>query len=253
MVHHHEDYAGPAALTRAYSLLADKRDGLFAERLEAALTSCHDCRTEANCTEVCPKGISPTRAIKYIQRIALTHRGEAISPEATPPEKEAAAAEAPATPLWPEMDRATFLRHAGVALLGAGVAVTLGSVAAVTAFGPTVEKSKENWIPLAKLSELPAGHVTTVLMNYVIKNGIYSQATSTPVLVSRLGSEIICYKSGCPHLGCTVHWEGQSDQFRCACHGGTFDQNGNVVAGPPPHGLDKYEHKVDGDHLMVLL
>ena len=61
MVHHHADYAGPAALTRAYSLLADNRDGLFAQRLDAALTSCHECRTEANCTEVCPKGISPTR------------------------------------------------------------------------------------------------------------------------------------------------------------------------------------------------
>ena len=169
MVHHHDDYAGPAALTRAYSLLADKRDGLFAQRLEAALTSCHDCRTEANCTEVCPKGISPTRAIKYIQRIALTHRGEAISPEATVAEKEAAAAEV-APPLWPEMDRATFLRHAGVALLGAGVAVTLGSIAAVTAFGLAAGKATDNWMEvLAKLSDLPAGQVTTVLLNYEVK------------------------------------------------------------------------------------
>jgi succinate dehydrogenase / fumarate reductase, iron-sulfur subunit len=245
MVNHHEDYAGPAALTRAYSLLADKRDGLFAERLEAALSSCHDCRTEANCTEVCPKGISPTRAIKYIQRVALTHRGEAVKEEAqTPVEPE----------VWfKEIDRATFLRHAGVALIGASVAVTLGSVAAMTAIGPKSETAKANWFPLAKLSDLPQGQVTTVLMNYEVKNGIYMQAVTKPVLVSRLGSEIICYKSACPHLGCTVHWEGQSDQFRCACHGGTFDQNGNVVAGPPPRGLDRYESKVEGDRVVVLI
>jgi succinate dehydrogenase / fumarate reductase, iron-sulfur subunit len=245
MVNHHEDYAGPAALTRAYSLLADKRDGLFAERLEAALSSCHDCRTEANCTEVCPKGISPTRAIKYIQRVALTHRGEAVKEEAqTPVEPE----------VWfKEIDRATFLRHAGVALIGASAAVTLGSVAAMTAIGPKSETAKANWFPLAKLSDLPQGQVTTVLMNYEVKNGIYMQAVTKPVLVSRLGSEIICYKSACPHLGCTVHWEGQSDQFRCACHGGTFDQNGNVVAGPPPRGLDRYESKVEGDRVVVLI
>src|SRR6266545_4750804 len=74
MGHHRPAYAGPAALARAYSLLADTRDGSFQERIAAALPSCHECRTEMNCTEVCPKGISPTRAIKYIQRVALTHK-----------------------------------------------------------------------------------------------------------------------------------------------------------------------------------
>ncbi len=71
--HYHEDYAGPAALNRAFTLLADSRDGLFRRRLDRALASCYHCRTEFNCTEVCPKGISGTRAIKYIQRLALTH------------------------------------------------------------------------------------------------------------------------------------------------------------------------------------
>lgn len=73
MASHHEEYAGPAALNRAFTLLADSRDELFAERLDLALESCYDCRSEFNCTEVCPKGISPTRAIKYIQRLAVTH------------------------------------------------------------------------------------------------------------------------------------------------------------------------------------
>ncbi|MFR0874743.1 MAG: hypothetical protein ACLSHC_09190 [Bilophila wadsworthia] len=54
-----------------FHLLADKRDGLFEARLTRALDSCYNCRTEFNCTEVCPKSISGTRAIKYIQRMAL--------------------------------------------------------------------------------------------------------------------------------------------------------------------------------------
>jgi succinate dehydrogenase / fumarate reductase iron-sulfur subunit len=249
MVNYHEDYAGPAALTRAYSLLADTRDGLFAQRLEAALTSCHECRTEANCTEVCPKGISPTRAIKYIQRVALMHRGEEVKTPITSAEEAAAASEW----RWPEIDRATFLRHAGVALLGAGVAITLGSVAAITAMGPSEAKATDRWIPLAKLSDLPPGQVTTVMMKYDVKNGIYSQATLAPVMVSRLGPEIVCFKSACPHLGCSVHFDGKADQFRCACHGGTFDENGNVIAGPPPRPLDRYQFKVESDQLLVLL
>lgn len=74
MVADHAGYAGPAALTRAFTLIADSRDALHDERLERALASCYDCRTELNCTDVCPKGISPSRAIKYIQRQAVTHR-----------------------------------------------------------------------------------------------------------------------------------------------------------------------------------
>jgi succinate dehydrogenase/fumarate reductase iron-sulfur protein len=74
MVADHSGYAGPAALNRAFTLIADSRDALRAERLEHALASCYNCRTELNCTEVCPKGISPSRAIKYIQREAVIQR-----------------------------------------------------------------------------------------------------------------------------------------------------------------------------------
>src|SRR4051812_43132740 len=113
MVHHHPDYAGPAALTRAYALLADDRDGMFDERLAAALPSCHECRTEMNCTDVCPKGISPTRAIKYIQRVALTQSGIKSKPAPVPatapapapaPEDVLAEATTPGAPVRYEID-----------------------------------------------------------------------------------------------------------------------------------------------------
>ena len=45
-----------------------------------------------NCTEVCPKGISPTRAIKYIQRVALTHHHRAQQARAAAGGADAAAA-----------------------------------------------------------------------------------------------------------------------------------------------------------------
>ncbi|TDI85191.1 MAG: hypothetical protein E2O78_04900 [Caldithrix sp.] len=32
---------------------------------------------------------------------------------------------------------------------------------------------------------------------------------------------------------------------RCPCHDGVFDVNGNVVSGPPPRPLQKYEVDVD--------
>jgi succinate dehydrogenase/fumarate reductase iron-sulfur protein len=251
MCHYHEDYAGPAVLNRAYSLLADSRDALFEPRLERALESCYNCRTEINCTEVCPKEISSTRAIKYIQRLALTHR-RAPQAQATATTEEMA----PVRLLdWlkatARMDRATFLRQAGIGLLGAGSALALGGLGAITALGPTFGTTQPRWIPVAKLSELPPGEITTVLMKYDVKSGIYTQPVTTPVLISRLTGEIICYKTSCPHLGCLVRWDGQSEQFRCSCHGGTFDRNGKVVAGPPPRSLDRYPFKVVADQFLV--
>ena len=245
MADHHADFAGPAALARAYSLIADSRDGTLAQRLAAVLPSTQQCRTEMNCTAVCPKGISPTRAIKFIERVGIIRREK-------PPEP--AVAEPPAEPVAApvKIDRATFLRHAGIAALGAAACVTLGGVAAVTTIGPK-SPSTARWLPLAKVRDLPPGQVTTVMLNYEHQRGIYTDKVSTPVLISRLTDDIVCYKTACSHLGCTVHWDGRQDQFRCACHGGAFDRNGNVTAGPPPRPMDRYETKVDADNVMVLV
>jgi cytochrome b6-f complex iron-sulfur subunit len=49
----------------------------------------------------------------------------------------------------------------------------------------------------------------------------------------------------CTHLGCQVRWDEESTKFRCPCHGGVFDKDGNVVEGPPPHALNRVEVKVE--------
>jgi succinate dehydrogenase / fumarate reductase iron-sulfur subunit len=247
MAHYHEGYAGPASLNRAFTLLADSRDGLFEERLSRAMESCYNCRTEFNCTEVCPKSISATRAIKYIQRLAISKSGRRSSPaiEAPAPGPAAGMAALQAT------DRRTFLHQASVGLLGAGAAAALGIVGTGAAIGPSLFKTLKQWVPLAPLEEIPAGDVTTVLMKYELKGGLYTERLSVPVLVSRRGDEIVCFKANCPHLGCMVKWDGASGRFRCACHGGSFNRDGSILAGPPPRPLDRYVFKVESGQLLV--
>ena len=237
MAYHHAGYAGPAALNRAFTLLADSRDGLFAERLDRALESCYDCRTEFNCTEVCPKSISPTKAIKYIQRLAMLRPNIAANKPAAPAAKE------PREPL----DRRAVI----AGLLGAGAAAALGVVGLGAAAGPAVPKTAKQWVAVAPLDHIKASGVTTVPMRYQINNGLYTQDVSAPVLVSRTGEDVVCFSATCPHLGCTVRWEEQSARFRCACHGGTFDRDGTVLAGPPPRPLDRYRFRVDAGQLLV--
>ena len=74
-------YLGPAALNRAWTLMADVRDGAHAARLRAVSgdAGCHSCHTMMSCTELCPKEISPTRSIAGLKRAGLAaafDRGE---------------------------------------------------------------------------------------------------------------------------------------------------------------------------------
>jgi fumarate reductase iron-sulfur subunit len=67
------DYLGPAALNRAWTLVNDVRDGGQASRLRAVAgdAGCHSCHTMMSCTELCPKGLSPTRSISGLKRATL--------------------------------------------------------------------------------------------------------------------------------------------------------------------------------------
>ena len=70
MLAHDAEYLGPAALNRAYTLVRDSRDGARRERLAAVggEHGCWRCHSLFNCTEVCPKHLSPTRAIQGLKR-----------------------------------------------------------------------------------------------------------------------------------------------------------------------------------------
>ena len=64
------DYAGPAALNRAWSLVQDVRDASRADRLRAVAgdAGALACHTHMSCTERCPKQISPTAGIAGLKR-----------------------------------------------------------------------------------------------------------------------------------------------------------------------------------------
>jgi fumarate reductase iron-sulfur subunit len=68
------DYLGPAALTRAWTLMNDVRDVDQRERLTAVAgdAGCHACHTQMTCTERCPKKLSPTAGIAGLKRAVLS-------------------------------------------------------------------------------------------------------------------------------------------------------------------------------------
>jgi len=55
----------------------------------------------------------------------------------------------------------------------------------------------------------------------------------------------------CPHLGCTVPWNKEKNEFICPCHGATFAPDGSRVSGPSRRGMDTLETSVQDGQLQV--
>ena len=66
-------FPGPAALNRAFTVQHDRRDAAHDARWTALLSddALARCHGQANCTEVCPMGLSPTDSIFRLRRMAV--------------------------------------------------------------------------------------------------------------------------------------------------------------------------------------
>ena len=64
--------------------------------------------------------------------------------------------------------------------------------------------------------------------------------------------EVKAISTVCTHLGCTVFWQKDRQEFFCPCHNGRFDKNGVVLEGPPPAPLDLYPVELEGDNVFVI-
>ena len=66
-----DKFLGPAILLQAYRWLADSRDELTGERLDELEDPfrLYRCHTIMNCSNACPKGLSPARAIAEIKKM----------------------------------------------------------------------------------------------------------------------------------------------------------------------------------------
>ncbi len=68
-----ERYLGPAALLQSYRWLADSRDEATGERLDRLEDPfrLYRCHTIMNCTNTCPKGLNPAKAIGEIKQMMV--------------------------------------------------------------------------------------------------------------------------------------------------------------------------------------
>lgn len=106
----------------------------------------------------------------------------------------------------------------------------------------------EVWISLGPVENFEIGKPTLVTFVRSRVNGWEKTTNSYGVFVLRKSaSEIVVFSNLCTHLYCRVNWVEEKHAFVCPCHDAAFDINGNVLGGPPPRPLDRYE----GDKVKV--
>ena len=147
--------------------------------------------------------------------------------------------------------RRNFLVRAITAIqatIGATVAFVLGA----TTLSPSFARPEPFWLHAADLESLPENQPVPVTLRLTRPDGYSQVVDRTVVYLVRTGEhEVRAMQSTCTHLGCRTAYDRKTQHILCPCHGGTFDTQGNVVAGPPPAPLPTLTTKVDNGQVLV--
>jgi len=154
----------------------------------------------------------------------------------------------------PNMDRRSFVKIV-TSILGTTMAAIVGLPMIQFFISPALNKStSDDWISLGSLENYPLDIPTPFSFNLTRVNGWERSSQSYGAFVLRQsGSDVIVFSDVCTHLSCRVSWDPEKEKYYCPCHAAFFDKYGEVISGPPPRPLDRYETKMEEDQLLIHL
>jgi menaquinol-cytochrome c reductase iron-sulfur subunit len=141
------------------------------------------------------------------------------------------------------------------------LSVGLGALAAAIVSVPIVAYLLEPWLRLPTQVWRAVGAVddfkvgTTTAVTFRNASALpWSGPSSESAAWLRRDSQdqFTVFTVNCAHLGCPVRWLPDAELFMCPCHGGVYYNDGTVAAGPPPHGLPKYQVRVRNGQVEIL-
>ena len=132
------------------------------------------------------------------------------------------------------------------------VGAFLAAPAAMYIFSAPGSNRKTGWIDAGEISALRPGAPVQVPIQRIWLDGWrFRSVREMAWVVINPDRSITAFSSFCTHLGCAYRWREDKALFECPCHGSWFSKSGQVVSGPAPRGLDRYDVKVDGDRLWL--
>ncbi len=151
-----------------------------------------------------------------------------------------------------ELARRRFLSYLSIGL--AGLAAAVVSVPIVSyLLSPLLRPGPQYWIDLGRIGDFRVGETVLKAIRHPSPLPWAGQTAETAVWVRRSGeADFVVFAINCTHLGCPVNWLPQAQLFLCPCHGGVYNADGSVAAGPPPRPLFRYETRLQGNRLEAL-
>jgi menaquinol-cytochrome c reductase iron-sulfur subunit len=139
-------------------------------------------------------------------------------------------------------------------VIGGLISAGMGIPAVAYIIGPALRQSEnQDWIRLGSANKVELGTPTLFKAKVERQTGwIVSETELSIYVLTDDGRNFVAMSNICTHLGCRVRWIAEQQQFFCPCHNAVFDKDGQVVDGPPPRPLDRYEVRVEEDQLQVL-
>lgn len=151
------------------------------------------------------------------------------------------------------MDRRRFLAF----VTGAASAVT-GALLGIPILGRLLapltasQAAASPWRSVGRLSDFAPGRPTRVSFPVAVQDGWVLKTAQQAAWIVRSGeSDLRVLSTVCPHLGCSVDWDGRKDGFACPCHDSAFDREGAYEKGPSRRGLDELPVRLIGETVEI--
>jgi menaquinol-cytochrome c reductase iron-sulfur subunit len=158
----------------------------------------------------------------------------------------------PPPPLPPTPERRRFLTRLSLALSGA-VGALLGLPVLGFLLAPLTRKEPRVWRAVGRVSDFAIGQTVNVRFEDASALPWSGVTARTAAWLRREDeSRFTAYSVHCTHLGCPVRWMAEARLFLCPCHGGVYNADGTVSAGPPPKRLPTYPVRVRGDQVEIM-
>lgn len=117
---------------------------------------------------------------------------------------------------------------------------------------PPLTRRGTDWIDASDLGSIPPNVPTEVSFQRKRVDGWkITSEKATAWLVRKDEDNVIAFAPQCTHLGCAYHWEDANKAFVCPCHASEFSADGDVLGGPAPRPLDRYNVKVEAGRIML--
>lgn len=136
------------------------------------------------------------------------------------------------------MERRAFLKR--LINFSFSILVLIAGSVLVYIYPSKMKERKLHYVYLIDEDELPKRGVRKMEFKY--KSEDIAMINRAYLVIS--DNSMNAFSPVCTHLGCFVNWDNNKMEFICPCHGGKYNQKGEVTAGPPSRPLTKLPLKV---------